>query len=200
MNAQALHPRALLLACAVQPGDPASLALAGVIGAAFADHGTQWLPLTGLSAAATRAVMARRFPGADAALGLDWLALEGAERPEPRQDEVEDLVALLLDHLSPAAGPAEDGRSVAHALACASLGGNHLWQDLFLPSRRELSALIGGWFPALAARNTGDMKWKKFFYKQLCEREEIFVCKSPSCGVCTDHGLCFGPEEGLARA
>ncbi|WP_043116503.1 nitrogen fixation protein NifQ, partial [Pseudacidovorax intermedius] len=110
-----------------------------------------------------------------------------------------DIVALLLDHLSPTAGPAEDGRAVAHALACASLGDNHLWQDLFLPSRRELSALIGGWFPTLAARNTGDMKWKKFFYKQLCEREEVFVCKSPSCGVCSDHGLCFGPEDGRAR-
>jgi nitrogen fixation protein NifQ len=50
------------------------------------------------------------------------------------------------------------------------------------------------WFPALAARNDRDMKWKKFLYKQLCEREEIFICRSPSCAVCSDQRLCFGPE------
>ena len=23
------------------------------------------------------------------------------------------------------------------------------------------------------------MKWKKFLYKQLCEREQLFICKAP---------------------
>jgi nitrogen fixation protein NifQ len=85
-----------------------------------------------------------------------------------------------------------------HALACASLGDNHLWQDLLLSSRRELSALIGHWFPALARRNDRDMKWKKFLYKQLCDRAEISVCRAPSCSVCTDYAQCFGPEDAVA--
>lgn len=193
---------ALLLCFAADGADPATQALAGVLGLAFARHGRAWLPLPGLGVEATRAVMARRFPGADAALGLDWAALQGAERDEPRLDEIEDLVGLLREHADLAAGSPEEREAVAHALACASLGDNHLWQDLLLSSRRELSALIGHWFPALARRNDRDMKWKKFFYKQLCEREELFVCKAPSCGVCSDYRLCFGPEEaaGLPAA
>jgi nitrogen fixation protein NifQ len=110
-----------------------------------------------------------------------------------RGDEVVDLVALLLDHA--AAGADRELRELAERVAVGCLGDNHLWQDLQLPSRRELSALFDCWFPALAAKNRGDMKWKKFLYKQLCEREELFVCKAPSCAVCIDRPQCFGSED-----
>ncbi len=123
----------------------------------------------------------------------DWHAL--ADRMETRRDEIVDLMSLLRDHADPAAGSPADVDSVAWAIACASLGDQHLWQDLGLPSRRELSMLIEHWFPQLAARNTHNMKWKKFFYKQLCLREDLLICKAPTCGVCSDYGLCFGPEE-----
>lgn len=111
-----------------------------------------------------------------------------------RFDEVDDLVGLFMEHADPGAGGAEDAECVARAMALACLGDNHLWQDMGFASRRELSQLIGHWFPALAVRNTGDMKWKKFFYKQLCDREGLFVCRAPSCGVCSDYPVCFGPE------
>ncbi|MFZ3118415.1 MAG: nitrogen fixation protein NifQ [Variovorax sp.] len=130
---------------------------------------------------------------------MDTRALRELDRRlQSRRDEVDDLMALLREHADPQAGSAEDIESVAYAIALASLGDNHLWQDMQLPSRGELSALISRWFPRLAQRNTHDMKWKKFLYKQLCEREEINVCKSPSCGVCSDHAMCFGPEERSA--
>lgn len=119
-------------------------------------------------------------------------------RLESRRDEVDDLIALLREHADPKAGSARELEAVAYAIALASLGDNHLWQDMQLPSRSELSALISRWFPRLAQRNTNNMKWKKFLYKQLCEREQINVCKSPSCGVCTDYAICFGPEEHSA--
>ena len=116
--------------------------------------------------------------------------------PAPdRMDEVQDLMALLLDHGDPAAGPHGQLHAVAERVALACLGDRHLWQDLHFGSRAELSALMARWFPALVARNRHDMKWKKFLYKQLCEREEIFVCKSPSCAACSDFAKCFGPEE-----
>ncbi|MBL8528354.1 MAG: nitrogen fixation protein NifQ [Burkholderiales bacterium] len=35
----------------------------------------------------------------------------------------------------------------------------------------------------------------KFFYRQLCERAEFFICKSPSCGTCVDCERCFGAED-----
>lgn len=112
-----------------------------------------------------------------------------------RGDEIEEVVGLLLDHVDETAGSAADRAEVAGIVALACLGDNHLWQDLQLAHRGELGALLWRWFPRLAARNTGDMKWKKFFYKQLCERAEIHACRAPSCAVCSDHAHCFGPEE-----
>jgi nitrogen fixation protein NifQ len=111
-----------------------------------------------------------------------------------RDDEVADVQALLLEHANPDAGPPAAIESVAHTVARACLGDQHLWQDLKFTSRAELSALMQHWFPALVARNHADMKWKKFLYKQLCEREGLFICRAPSCAVCSDQPVCFGPE------
>lgn len=115
-------------------------------------------------------------------------------RRAQRDDEVQDLRALLLEHAAPAHRGNPQCAAVAEWVAVACLGDNHLWQDLQLPSRAELSALMRHWFPGLVARNRADMKWKKFLYKQLCEREELFICKAPSCAECCDHARCFGPE------
>lgn len=112
-------------------------------------------------------------------------------RRATRDDEVEDVRTLLLEGAAPLPGV----DVMAETVAVACLGDNHLWQDLQLSHRGELSALMLHWFPAVAARNTRDMKWKKFLYKQLCEREELFICKAPSCAVCVDRPICFGPED-----
>ena len=185
---------ATLMRHATNAGDPTAQALAGVLSSAFEQDGMHVLPVRGLTVQQTRWLLDHWFPGAGPALGMAWTGSAGASRRGSRYDEVEDLVALFIEHVDPLAGTRDEATCVVHALACACLGANHLWQDLRLPSRRELSALLGHWFPRLAARNVNDMKWKKFFYKQLCEREELFVCKAPSCGVCTDYMHCFGPE------
>ncbi len=111
--------------------------------------------------------------------------------PGARGDEVEELVELFLEHAS---GPAGESAAVAEILATGCMGNDHLWQDLGLWSRDDLSLLIRTWFPALAAKNVRDMKWKRFFYKQLCEREGVYTCRAPSCAECTDYAVCFGPE------
>ena len=116
-------------------------------------------------------------------------------RQRLRGDEIEEVTALLLDHADATVGSAGDRAEVAGRVALACLGDNHLWQDLQLANRGELGVLLRRWFPALAAKNTGDMKWKKFFYKQLCERAEIHACRAPSCAVCSDRAQCFGPED-----
>lgn len=116
-------------------------------------------------------------------------------RQRLRGDEIEEVTVLLLDHADAAVGSAADRAEVAGRVALACLGDNHLWQDLQLANRGELGVLLRRWFPALAAKNTGDMKWKKFFYKQLCERAEIHACRAPSCAVCSDRAQCFGPED-----
>ena len=129
-------------------------------------------------------------------MGARPLAAAILARRATRDDEVADLVALLRDHADTTLAGETQRDALATAVAVACLGDNHLWQDLQLASRAELSALMRHWFPALVAKNHGDMKWKKFLYKQLCEREDIFVCKSPSCAVCTDYAKCFGAEDG----
>jgi nitrogen fixation protein NifQ len=123
------------------------------------------------------------------------LPSEITRRRAARDDEVQDVMALLLDHADPVAGAEHERVAMAQTVAVACLGDNHLWQDLQLASRSELSALMRHWFPALVLRNAQDMKWKKFLYKQLCEKEEIQICKAPSCAVCTDRPVCFGPEN-----
>jgi nitrogen fixation protein NifQ len=79
---------------------------------------------------------------------------------------------------------------------------NHLWQDLGLMNRGELSRLMQRHFVQLASRNTQDMKWKKFFYRMICREEGFSMCVAPSCSECGDFTYCFGDESGeslLAR-
>jgi nitrogen fixation protein NifQ len=75
---------------------------------------------------------------------------------------------------------------------------NHLWQDLGLRSRDEASALIERHFPRLKARNSQDMKWKKFFYRMICRSEGFSLCAAPVCSDCVDFDNCFGDEDGEA--
>ena len=127
---------------------------------------------------------------------LSILASEILARQQARGDEVDDVRLLLLAQADPAAGPFAECAAVADTVAIACLGDNHLWQALQLASRAELSAPMRRWFPALVAKSSADMKWKMFFYRQLCEREQILICKSPSCAMCCDQALCFWTQEG----
>ncbi|HSD36009.1 MAG TPA: nitrogen fixation protein NifQ [Rhodocyclaceae bacterium] len=182
--------RDALLALAPRPNFGVTLALAGVVARSWTAHGPQYLPLYGLDAQTTRDVLESHFPGCSGALTNAWAAL--TEAPVFADAiELDDLVTLLIDHRMVTD---DDSRWLAHAIATACLGEDHLWQDMNLPSRGVLSELLHGFFTSLAARNRQDMKWKKFLYLQLCERSEIRVCKSPSCGVCTDYSACFGSE------
>ena len=106
--------------------------------------------------------------------------------------EWSDLQKLLVDYR---AGQRDSELWLADIVATACAGRDHLWQDLGLANRDELSRLMWVNFPELARANSGDMKWKKFLYRQVCSREGIYVCPAPSCGVCKDYAKCFGPEN-----
>jgi nitrogen fixation protein NifQ len=119
-------------------------------------------------------------------------ALSGKTVDYSRMLEKQDLETLLADFR--ATGVAES-EWIITILVAGCLGNDHLWQDLGLWSRSELSGLMSHNFPELAARNNNDMKWKKFLYKQLCEMEGLNLCRAPSCQVCQDYGQCFVSEE-----
>lgn len=141
----------------------------------------------GLTRRQFEAMMARHFPGLDPALFA-----EGDGPDLERAPEREDLRRLFLAR--PEWASDEHGW-VADIVIAGCMGGNHLWQDMGLWSRADLSELLGRNFPELTARNDRDMKWKKFFYKQLCNAEGIHTCRAPSCEVCEDFQNCFGSED-----
>jgi nitrogen fixation protein NifQ len=167
--------------------DPVTLAFAGVIGLAPLRAPPYDVAIAGLDADTLAALARRRFPHLPRGLEL---GAGTAATACGRDDEFADLVLLLDEHRSVAD---VESTWLAHAVATACMEGNHLWQDMGLPDRGVLSALLRSHFAPLAVRNTGDMKWKKFFYRELCRRADVPLCKAPSCGVCVDYAKCFEP-------
>lgn len=158
--------------------------LAKMYASALCGQGAMPLHL-GLPLEIFRSMMEYHFPT------LPHVPLLGHARPLDfsRLLELDDLRGLLQQHQSQASPMA----GWMTEIVCAACTGNdHLWQDLGLWSRKDLSCLMYDNFRSLAERNTKDMKWKKFLYKQMCEGEGIYVCRSPSCEVCVDYQACFG--------
>ncbi|HEX8545085.1 MAG TPA: nitrogen fixation protein NifQ [Pseudomonas sp.] len=121
----------------------------------------------------------------------DWSAVR-EELLDLRRDEWLELSRLLLDGRR---GREQEEVWLAEIVAAGCLGGNHLWRDLGLTSRLQLRELLTHNFPRLAMCNVQDMRWKKFFYKQLCEQNGGYVCRSPSCGICPTYDECYGEES-----
>jgi nitrogen fixation protein NifQ len=169
-------------ATARMAADPNRLLLASIV--AGQATGSGCLPgHLGLGPAASRYLLEMYFPGGD---------VSATQRDIESIPEWDDLQKLLLDHR---AGKSPSELLIANIVATACAGRDHLWQDLGLANRDELTRLMWVNFPELARANVGDMKWKKFLYRQFCSREGIYVCPAPSCGVCKDYALCFGPEN-----
>lgn len=143
-------------------------------------------PGLGLDEKDLAALLANHFPG----VRLTICCSKASE--DPRALERDDVLALLLEHC---AHRNMSEQWMAEIVTTACMADDHLWQDLGLWSRDHLSRLMTQNFPALAAKNVHDMKWKKFIYKQLCEKEGINACRAPSCEYCTDYLNCFGPED-----
>lgn len=143
-------------------------------------------PGLGLNETDFSALLATHYPGMSLAVRINDIAAD------TRAPEHDDVLGLLLEHR---ANRHMSEQWMAEIVTTACMASNHLWQDLGLWSRKPLSELMTQNFPTLAAKNVHDMKWKKFIYKQLCEREDIRICRAPSCKICTDYDNCFGPEE-----
>jgi len=149
---------------------------------------------TGLGRAALAAILREWLPGAGSLFSV-------ASEPAVAvlDEEESQLFELLSSHKVDAS---EEARWIVAIVARRAMAPRHLWQDLGLANRAELSQLVARWFPKLAAGNVGNMKWKKFFYRKLCELEGFTLCAAPTCAECSDFHDCFGDEDaesGLAR-
>jgi nitrogen fixation protein NifQ len=108
-------------------------------------------------------------------------------------EELKDIRNLLLEHR--ASGRVEE-KWIASILAATALHSSHLWEDLGLMGRQEVSQVINRNFPSLGRLNLGSkMRWKKFFYRKLCEKNGLNICRSPNCQTCDEYSTCFSPDQ-----
>ncbi len=147
---------------------------------------------TGLGPKELMRLVARNFP----AVPFDSFGIDPDEAEPERGEEEEILFELLLQHRNPGIAAS---LHFARIVARRAMRDDHLWQDLGLFERAELTRLLNRHFPMLAAGNTGNMKWKKYFYRRLCEAEGFSLCTAPSCRECGDFNACFGEETGESR-
>jgi nitrogen fixation protein NifQ len=144
----------------------------------------------GVSPAVLRLLVASYFP--TAGVGVP----SNARSSDEQAIEEDDFRLLLLAHR---ARHVPEEEWLAAMLARRSQAANHLWEDLGLASRADLNGLIGRHFPGLFALNDKNMRWKKFFYRMMCEAEGMRLCKSPNCQQCPDVAACFETESVLLR-
>lgn len=146
---------------------------------------------SGLAAADLVELIARWFPAAFTS-AAEW----GRGAAATDDDEVLMVRDMLLMQRST---EGDLGRFLAAMVARRAIEPNHLWEDLGLRDRSELSRLLLRHFAPMAARNTANMRWKRFFYRMLCEQDGFVMCATPVCTNCNDFSVCFGDESGESR-
>lgn len=120
------------------------------------------------------------------------LTLPDTDPAEPTRHPDQEAVAMLL--LWRGGNKSPEAHWLAAIIARRALEKRHLWEDLGLPSRDALGTLLALHFPRLFAANTRNMRWKKFFYRQICSDSEFALCLSPSCDECPEKPECFAPD------
>jgi nitrogen fixation protein NifQ len=160
------------------------LAVAAMEGGAVAER-------AGLDGDDLSTLIGRWFPSANGVIA------SGCAQTDHVEDEEIAMVRDLL--LANRSTEGEVGRWLAAMLARRSMEPNHLWEDLGLRDRSELTRLLERHFAPIASRNTKNMKWKRFFYRTLCEDDGLVMCSAPVCTQCSDFDRCFGDESGESR-
>jgi nitrogen fixation protein NifQ len=144
----------------------------------------------GLDRSALASLSATWVPDAPRYFSLD------AEPQTVARDEEEDQLFSLLNGAR--SDSSIESLWLTSIVTRRAMEPRHLWQDLGLFERNELKRLMTERFSALAAANVHNMKWKKFFYRQLCASEGFSLCAAPTCRECGDFANCFGDEDGVS--
>lgn len=116
------------------------------------------------------------------------------------------LCALLQSHARPSTTATTTQKWLAHAIAAASMGERHLWQDLGLSTRDELTTVLQTFFPGLHARNTPldktgqTLKWKRFLFKELGEQIGLPHLQPPGCHACRQRPFCFANQTDILES
>ncbi|SAL56012.1 hydrogenase [Caballeronia peredens] len=178
MNASA---RALL-AHAADPAAPDTVLFARLVGARIESHD---LLLLGLGGRELDALAGRHFPGAK------FGRAPGALVPDAHRVFVRDLHGLLMWHDRTAARHREDAHCLATIIAAASLRPDHLWRDLGLAGRDDVTEMLSRHYPDLVARNVANLRWKKFLAQEVALAQGVAPTCAPGCPGCEDYGFCY---------
>lgn len=159
--------------------------------AAGAMEGGLLLEKVGLSSDELAALLEQNFPS---------VRIKEEKLPRGFEHVDNDEVTMVRDLLlAQRSTEGDTGRWLAAMIARRVMEPNHLWADLGLRDRGELSRLLNRHFGPLARRNVNNMRWKRFFYRRLCEDEGLILCTTPVCTECKDVNHCFGDESGESR-
>jgi nitrogen fixation protein NifQ len=179
-----LVTRAQLLAASATP-DAAGTALFATLLAAHDDSS-----LLGLSAEQIVLLYGRHF----GAMQPPRASL--VIRSEEQAGFVSALAAFLLSHVRESgAADVADAECLASIITHACLRPDHLWRDLGLGGRDEVTDMLSRYFPALVARNVDGMRWKKFLARELALSLGRAPQPAPGCPGCEDFGFCFGDRS-----
>jgi nitrogen fixation protein NifQ len=140
----------------------------------------------GLTRAALDGLRARHFPAA-----ASLHDAPGHIAASVHQPFVDALRALLLHHESSLAATDADAQCLATIIATACLRPDHLWRDLGLDGRDDVTAILTRHYPQLVARNTDGTRWKKFLARELALAEGRAPAPAPGCPGCEDYGFCY---------
>ena len=169
-------------------------AVAAIVSLALAEAEAAGMPPCaglGLGRADLLALAEELFPERVGLLGT--LVPAGEVEVDEEERNVRDILSLY------ASGAGRIQRALIALIARRVRAPHHLWQDLGLRNRGELSELMGRHFAPLARKNSHDMKWKKFLYRMVCGTEGFTLCTAPVCSDCEDFANCFGAEDGESR-
>jgi len=174
------------------PVHPDAGFFAAVIGTSLAHDD---LARSGLSPSELLELIHHLFPGAlnghDTALGplrdqLPDYVEAGLGDPQPGFTL---LMRVLLDAYR---APEPDTTPwVSSILAHACLRPDHLWRDLGLSGREDVTALLARHYPGLVCRNVNNLRWKKFLAYSAREHAGLAPAAAPGCGGCEDEGFCY---------
>ena len=172
-----------LLAHASDPDAPDTVLFARLLGARIESDD---LRLLGLDRRVLAALVARHFPHDAHALRAPIAPLVTSHARFLR-----DLHGLLMRHDCTAMRHPEDAHCLATIIAAASLRPDHLWRDLGLAGRDDVTDMLGRHYPALVARNTANLRWKKFLAQEVAHERGDAPTSAPGCPGCEDFGFCY---------
>ncbi|WP_084170058.1 nitrogen fixation protein NifQ [Paraburkholderia ferrariae] len=147
------------------------------------------LALLGLTAAQLADLAQRHF-----AQGVRLAPLSPVLNDDTHAAYAVSMREFLAAHAAPGVH-SEDARSLAAIVANACLRPDHLWRDLGLCGRDDVTAMLERYFPALVARNVEGLRWKKLLARELALATGAMPGPAPGCPGCEDFGFCFPPAQ-----